>query len=65
MKKTRKFNVLGSGLNKQQHSTLDLWQQHMAALARASERRDDEPNSIPLFTEQSIATIVDRPSTYR
>lgn len=65
MKKPNKLAAIGSGLNSQQRSTLELWQEHMAALSRASERREDESKSVPLYSEQSVATIVDRPSIYR
>lgn len=48
----RKF--LGSGLNKEQRSTLDLWQEHMAALKRASQAGLSEKFKNTAMTEQSI-----------
>jgi hypothetical protein len=67
----RKFIESGTGLNKKQRSTLDLWQEHMAALARASNpgQHESPPESkaSQVFSEATYATIASiepRPSSY-
>ena len=69
--KKRKFSGSGTGLNKKQRSTLEPWQEHMAALARASNpsQQDAQPEikSSQVFSEATYATIASiepRPSSY-
>ena len=55
MKKPRKLKLFGSGLNKSQRSTLELWQEHLAALNRASQRNEHgfSENTHPI-SEQTV-----------
>lgn len=69
--KKQKFAGAGTGLNKKQRSTLELWQEHMAALARASNPSQQETQSqiqsSQVFSEATYATIASiepRPSSY-
>ncbi|GHA21736.1 hypothetical protein GCM10008090_34570 [Arenicella chitinivorans] len=69
--KKRKFSGAGTGLNKKQRSTLELWQEHMAALARASNpnqqdtQTDIKPNQVlSEATYATIATIEPQPTSY-
>jgi len=56
-KRNRRKRLLGSGISKGQKSTLDLWQEHMAALKRASQVTIQQTPQNRIVTEQSIEPV--------